>query len=142
MKKVSVIFAAVLCLIAFMSVRPVAAQYTGPFDTVCTSSDPYATAPVPDSGADASTVCAEKDKPGNPIFGKDGIILRAARFVTFITGIACIIILIYSGLKYVTTNGDSNSINSAKNTILYALIGLVISLLAQGIILFVINSVK
>jgi len=42
----------------------------------------------------------------------------------------------------VTTNGDSNSINSAKNTILYALIGLVISLLAQGIILFVINSVK
>ena len=49
--------------------------------------------------------------------------------------------LIYGGLRYVVSGGDSKKVTDAKNTILYAIIGLIISILAFSIVNFVINAV-
>jgi cytochrome bd-type quinol oxidase subunit 2 len=60
---------------------------------------------------------------------------------SLIVGVAAVIMIIVGGLKYIISQGDSNNINSAKNTILYAIIGLVVVALSQVIVRFVLNKV-
>lgn len=57
--------------------------------------------------------------------------------LAWIIGTVSVIMVIFGGFRYVTSGGDSNAISSARSTILYALIGLVIALLAQVLIHFV-----
>lgn len=59
----------------------------------------------------------------------------------FAGGIALVIVTL-AGLKYVLSSGDPQSINKAKDTILYALIGLIISILAFSIVSFTIGNLK
>lgn len=91
-----------------------------------------------------AAVCQDKsttqDASNNSIFGKNGILTSAARIVTIVVGIASVIMIIVGGIRYVMSSGDSNNINGAKNTILYALIGLVVAVLAGSIIQFVISK--
>ena len=47
--------------------------------------------------------------------------------------------IIIGGLRYITSNGDSGNVTNAKNTILYAIVGLVIVALAQLIVRFVVQ---
>ncbi len=61
---------------------------------------------------------------------------------SLIVGIAAVLMIIVGGLKYITSNGDSSNISSAKNTILYAVVGLVIVALAQVIVKFVLTKSK
>lgn len=60
--------------------------------------------------------------------------------LSFIVGIIAVIMIIVSGIKYITSSGDSNSVNSAKNTLLYAIVGLVVVALAQVIVRFVLTQ--
>jgi hypothetical protein len=48
--------------------------------------------------------------------------------------------VIYGGFKYITSGGDSGKVTSAKNTIVYAAIGLVVVALAQFIVKFVLGK--
>ena len=84
-----------------------------------------------------SSICEGGDE--NPLYGENGIITRATSIVAIVAGIAAVIMIIIGGFKYVTSTGDSASVNSAKNTILYAIIGLVIAMVAQSIALFVLR---
>jgi hypothetical protein len=59
---------------------------------------------------------------------------------SWIVGVVSVIMIIYGGFRYITSGGDSNSVTSAKNTILYAIIGLVIVALAQVIVNFVLDK--
>lgn len=60
---------------------------------------------------------------------------------SWIVGVIAVIFVIYGGFRYITSGGDSNKVSSAKNTILYAIVGLVIVALAQVIVVFVLNEV-
>lgn len=66
----------------------------------------------------------------------NGIIEGAINIFSVIVGVAAVIMIMIGGFKYVTSNGDSNSVNSAKNTILYAIVGLIVVALAQTIVQF------
>ncbi len=57
---------------------------------------------------------------------------RIIDLLTVIVGIAVVIVIIVSGLKLITSGGDSNAITSARNGIIYALIGLIIVALFAG----------
>lgn len=72
--------------------------------------------------------------------GISGLVGAIVNILSLIVGIAAVIMLIIGGLKYVTSGGDSNAISSAKNTILYALVGVVVAVLAQFLVHFVINK--
>lgn len=85
----------------------------------------------------SSQVCQSPDS--NPLFGPSGIITTATQVIALAVGVAAVFVIIIAGFKYVTSAGDSNSINSAKNTILYAVVGLVVAVLAQAIVLFVLK---
>jgi uncharacterized membrane protein YuzA (DUF378 family) len=57
-----------------------------------------------------------------------------------IVGIAAVIMIIYAGFRYVTSAGSEGGVKTAKNAIIYAIIGLVVVALAQSIVHFVINK--
>lgn len=59
---------------------------------------------------------------------------------SWIVGVAAVIFIIYAGFRYVTSGGDSNQIKGAKDTMLYAMIGLVVVALAQIIVNFVLKA--
>jgi hypothetical protein len=49
--------------------------------------------------------------------------------------------LIYGGIRYTTSGGNANSVTAAKNTILYAIIGLVVAIFAYAIVNWVLDAV-
>ncbi len=77
----------------------------------------------------------------NRLFGPFGVLTQAARLIVMVVGVVSVIIIIIGGLKYILANGDSAKITSARDTIIYALVGLVIALFAQGIISFVLTRI-
>ena len=70
----------------------------------------------------------------------DDIITAVINIFSLVVGVVAVIMIIIGGLKYITSGGDSGNITGAKNTILYAIIGLVVVALAQFIVKFVIGK--
>lgn len=100
------------------------------------------------SGCDSSTttaaVCQDKDKTqehtNNSFYGKNGILTRIVGLYALATGVVSVIMIIVAGFKLVTSSGDPNNIKSAKNTITFAIAGLMIAALAGAIVQFVLNK--
>ena len=59
-----------------------------------------------------------------------------------LVGVVAVIMVIFGGFKYITSGGDSGSVSGAKNTLIYAIVGLIIVALAQFIVHFVLNTTK
>ncbi len=70
-----------------------------------------------------------------------GIVTTIVNVFSIVVGIVAVIMIVVGGFKYITSGGDSGNITSAKNTIVYAVIGLVIVALAQFIVKFVLDKV-
>ncbi len=70
----------------------------------------------------------------------NNIISNVLDILSWIVGIAAVLMIIISGFRIIVSGGDSNSFNSAKNGILYAIIGLVIVAAAQIIVQYVLKS--
>ena len=74
------------------------------------------------------------------LFGDTGVFKQVTNTILYIVGIIAVIMLIIGGIRYVTSGGDSKKVTDAKNTVLYAIIGLVIAFLAFAIVNFVISA--
>ncbi|HSX33043.1 MAG TPA: pilin [Candidatus Saccharimonadales bacterium] len=72
----------------------------------------------------------------------NGIITTAVNIFSIVVGIVAVVMIIYGGFKYITSGGESSNISGAKNTIIYAVIGLVIVAFAQFLVQFVLNKVS
>lgn len=66
---------------------------------------------------------------------------RIVDIFSIVVGVVSVIMIIIGGFRYIISNGDSNGVQGAKNTILYAIVGLVIVLFAQVIVRFVLVNV-
>lgn len=75
------------------------------------------------------------------LVGVDGVFTKFSNIALYAVGAISVIMLIWGGLRYITSGGDSKKITDAKNTILYAIIGLIIAVLAFAIINFVLNAI-
>lgn len=123
--------AVITVLFTSLAITSTAAAYN-PLDPVC-------------SGSTAnSPSCADRSRSQTPssnsIYGPDGILTKIAQIVSIIVGIASVIMIIIAGLMFVTSGGDSNRVSTARNTVIYAIVGIVITALAQSIIIFVLNK--
>ena len=74
------------------------------------------------------------------LFGDTGVFKQVTNIVLYIVGVIAVIMLIIGGIKYVVSGGDAKKVTDAKNTVLYAIIGLIIAFLAFAIVNFVITS--
>jgi len=92
-----------------------------------TASDPTNCDPQASAGEATSTV--------------NTIITTVINIFSLVVGVVSVIMIIIGGLKYITSGGDSGNVSGAKNTILYAIVGLVVVALAQIIVQFVLGKV-
>lgn len=76
------------------------------------------------------------DQPAD-LVGQQGMFKKITDVMLFIIGAVSVIMLIIGGLRYVISGGDQNAVSGAKNTILYAVIGIIVALLAYAVINFV-----
>jgi hypothetical protein len=70
----------------------------------------------------------------------NNVITIAVNIMSSLVGVVAVIMIIVAGFKYVTSGGDSNSVASAKNTLVYAIVGLVVVAFAQIIVRFVLQK--
>ena len=91
-------------------------------------------------GLKAGAICAKGDDQQPELFGDGGIFQTITNVLLFIIGAISVIMLIIGGIRYVVSGGDSGAVTSAKNTILYAVIGIIVALLAYALVKFVIGS--
>jgi len=120
MKKVALVFASILAAFGFMA-TPVFA------DDACT----YYTGP------DKEIVCGNHGETDAE--NKVGTIIKA---VLGIVGIIAVIVIIIASIFYITSQGDPGKISRAKSAILFAAIGLVISLLSFAIVSFILGKMS
>lgn len=88
------------------------------------------------SGADS----AQGDSVATDLFGSTGVFRTVTNILLFLIGAVSVIMLIIGGIRYVVSGGDQAAVTSAKNTILYAIVGIVIAFLAYAAVNFVIGS--
>lgn len=67
------------------------------------------------------------------------VIKTVVNVLLFLVGSLSVIMIIVGGIKYTVSNGDSSSVSSAKNTIMYAVVGLLVSIFAYAIVNFVVT---
>ncbi len=72
--------------------------------------------------------------------GITNLITSVVNIFSLIVGMVSVIMIIYGGFRYITSGGDSGKVSGAKNTIIYAVIGLVIVVLAQVIVKFILDK--
>lgn len=84
---------------------------------------------------DESTVTQAKENVNT-------LLVQVINVFSLIVGVTAVVMIIIGGLKYITSGGDSGNVTGAKNTILYAIVGLVIVALAQVIVRFVLAKVS
>lgn len=70
------------------------------------------------------------------------LIKRVINILLFLIGAIAVIMIIIGGIRYTTSGGDSSQAKGARDTILYAVIGLVIAVMAYAIVNFVLNSLS
>ena len=84
---------------------------------------------------------ARADSMPTELIGPEGVFTRITNVVLYIVGAISVIMLVWGGVRYIISGGDSKKITDAKNTILYAIIGLIIAVLAFAIVNFVLNAI-
>jgi hypothetical protein len=85
----------------------------------------------------SGTDCAKDTNGDDPGTAFGDIIKNVINILSILVGAVSVIMLIIGGFRYIISNGDANSTKGAKDTILYALIGLIIVLFAQVIVRFI-----
>ena len=84
--------------------------------------------------------CAKPENVPECLFGVDCIFSKIVNVGLYVIGALSVLMLIYGGIRYTISGGDSKAVTDAKNTIMYAIIGVVIAMLAYAIINFVLES--
>lgn len=79
------------------------------------------------------------DQPA-ALVGNGGIFSEITNVLLFAIGAIAVIMIVIGGLRYVISGGDAKQVDAAKNTILYAIIGIIIALLAYAAVGFITNT--
>lgn len=116
--------------IALAGVSPVFAAAYNPLTDACNG---VTDSPTCSSGATSNT---------NPLTGTNGTILKVANIVALVAGIAAVIMIIISGIQYMTASGDAQKAAAARRTIIGAVIGLFVIVAARFIVTVVVKGIK
>jgi hypothetical protein len=88
-----------------------------------------------------SDICLQKASSGGKIDDPDnGIFTQIVKLIIYLTASVSVIFIIIGAFKYITSQGESSQIKSAKDSIMYALIGLFIAVSAFIIVSFVVSK--
>ena len=89
------------------------------------------------SGIKNGAACGNVNANATSLFGTGGIFTTITNVALYLIGALSVIMLIYGGIRYTVSMGDSKNVEAAKNTILYAVVGIVVAVLAYAIVNYV-----
>ena len=94
------------------------------------------------NGISDSAVCkdAKDGQTKNPLFGPDGVLTKVISVLSIVTAIIAVIIIIIAGIRFVLSGGDPQKVASARNTIIYAAVGLAVAALAQALVQLILDK--
>lgn len=84
--------------------------------------------------------CAQGTDQPTTLFGAGGTFTTIVNIFLFVIGSIAVLMLIYGGIRYTISGGDSKNVTAAKDTILYAVVGIIVAILAYAIVNFVIGG--
>ena len=125
-------FFAALALVAVTAVSPLVAQ------SAFAACDGAAS-----GGITGGVECAGSGVEGSDstLFGgSDSIFTTIINTLLFIIGVLSVVMLIYGGIRYTISSGDAARVTAAKNTIMYAIVGLIVAFLAFAIVNWVLGA--
>lgn len=127
MKRLKILIAATVVLfgIGSTALLTASAAADSPTSVVCTTIDP------------GSSNCSATPKGSLDI---NKVIKAIINILSTIVGIASVIMIIIGGFRFITAAGDSSRVASARSSIIYALVGIAIVVLAQSLVKFVLNK--
>lgn len=91
--------------------------------------------------ASRPAVCNDTSPSSNPLFGPSGIFTIAIGLLSLVIGVLAVFVVIISGIRMSLSSGDPNNVKSARNTLIYALIGLLVAATARLLVVLVLNKV-
>jgi beta-lactamase regulating signal transducer with metallopeptidase domain len=92
-------------------------------------------------GSNLDLTAAGSSCPTNTGTNVTDVIKKIINILSVLIGAIAVVMIIIGGFRYVTSAGNPEGTKGARNTILYAIVGLVVVALAQIIVHFVLNSV-
>jgi Type IV secretion system pilin len=118
--------------LAFSAVllAPTAVLAYDPFSTICSN-----------TAVGSSALCSSSRGTTNPLTGTNGIIRLIANIIATFTGLIAVIIIMVSGMRFITAGGDPSKVKGARESLIAALVGLIIIALADTIIGFVMSKI-
>lgn len=81
----------------------------------------------------------DADKINIPAISANDVLVGGLNILYTVAGVVAVIAIIIAGFKYVTSMGDSAAVTKAKNTIMYAVVGLVVVIMAFTVTWFIIG---
>jgi hypothetical protein len=139
-RKLSILIASLLTLPVVSFVGIAAAGQIPPNNSTTTTTTSSSVSGVQDvctgiGEAGGSSGC--NDSSG---VGLGGTLKNVISVMSILIGVIAVIMILVGGFKYVTSGGDTNKVNSGKDTIIYAMVGLVVAALAQVLVHFVLST--
>jgi hypothetical protein len=98
-----------------------------------------------DSATKSTDVCTDVNSQSGGTTAPDPVINGikiAINIISVIIGVAAVIGVIVSALRMILANGDSNAVASARSGITYSLVGIAVTVLAQAIVIFVVDKLN
>lgn len=132
MKKIICTLCIVLGMLGPVVVLPASASAVNVFQA-CSSQNGVS--------AGSSDVCKQASSNGgkNPVIQ---VLIVVLDIISIVVGIAAVAMVVIGGFKFVTSGGDPSSVKSARDTIIYALIGAIVVAASQTFVAFVLNRLK
>jgi len=132
MKKVFISLLAVIGVVGILQTTaplPASAQFDSAKEEACKG--------LGVDNSDKFIDCNDSQAGGSTI---SNVLKIALNILSFVAGITAVILIIIGGLKFINSQGDSQSASSARNTIIYAVVGLIIVAMSQIIVNYVIDK--
>lgn len=85
----------------------------------------------------SSSLCADQNAKGDP----KKVVKNIVDIILFIVGAAAVIVIIISGLRYTMSAGNQQTVTAAKNTLVYAVIGLLVAIFAYAMVAWIFDVV-
>ena len=115
-------FVAVVATGLFLSTTP-SVSALDPLEDACSSQ--------------SSAICDDANSSDNV----DSVMKTIVNTLLYFVGLLSVIMIIYAGIQYTISTGDTGSVTRAKNTLVYSVVGLVVAFLSYAIINFVLDRI-
>ena len=86
--------------------------------------------------------CSHSEGQPEQLDGNQGVITTIINTMLFIVGLLAVIMIIYAGIRFVTAHGDEKQVESARQTIIYSVVGLIVAILAYALVNWVFAQFK